>query len=136
MPTLRGVMIRHEFTVRAVPDAVWDAIRDVGNVDTRLARGFVTECKLDGDVRTVTFANGMTVDERIISVDDDLRRLAYSATGGRSEHHHATFDVLPDEGGSRIVWTTDVVPDEVGPAIRGMVEAGSRAIADTLAAPG
>jgi len=127
-------MIRHEFHVSARPDVVWDAIRDVGNVDTRLARGFVTECTLAGDVRTVTFANGMTVDERIISVDDDARRLAYSATGGRSEHHHATFEVLAAGEGSRIVWTTDVVPDEVGPAIRGMVEAGSRAIAETLAA--
>jgi len=128
-------MIRHEFPVRAAPDAAWDAIRDVGNVDTRLARGFVTECKLDGDVRTVTFANGMTVDERIVSLDDDVRRLAYSATGGRSEHHHATFEVLPYPSGARIVWTTDVVPDEVGPAIRGMVEAGSRAIAETLGVP-
>jgi len=84
----------------------------------------------------VTFANGMTVDERIVSLDDDIRRLAYSATGGRSEHHHATFEVHPDEAGARIVWTTDVVPDDVGPAVRGMVEAGSRAIADTLATSG
>jgi carbon monoxide dehydrogenase subunit G len=83
----------------------------------------------------VTFASGMTVDERIISIDDDVRRLAYSATGGRSEHHHATVEVLPDGDGSRIVWTTDVAPDEVGPAVRGMVEAGAQAIAATLAAP-
>jgi carbon monoxide dehydrogenase subunit G len=128
-------MIRHEFTVDAGPDAVWDAFRDVGAVDTRLARGFVTECNLTGDVRTVTFANGLTVDERIISLDDDVRRLAYSATGGRSEHHHAVIEVHPHGDGSRVVWTTDVVPDEVGPAIRGMVEAGSRAIAGTLAGP-
>jgi carbon monoxide dehydrogenase subunit G len=128
-------MIRHEFTVHASPDRVWDAFRDVGAVDSRLARGFVTECKLDGDVRTVTFANGLTVDERIISLDDDARRLAYSATGGRSEHHHAVVEVLPASDGSRVVWTTDVLPDEVGPAIRDMVEAGSRAIADTLGAP-
>jgi len=128
-------MIRHEFLVRATPDEAWDAIRDVGHVDIRLARGFVTECKLDGDVRTVTFVNGMTVDERIVSVDDDVRRLAYSASGGRAEHHHAVVEVHPDGADSRIVWTTDVVPDEVGPAIRGMVEAGSRAIAETLGVP-
>jgi hypothetical protein len=82
----------------------------------------------------VTFANGITVDERIISIDDDIRRLAYSATGGTAEHHHATFEIHPADGGSRIVWTTDVVPDAVGPAIRGMVEAGARAIAGTLTA--
>lgn len=128
-------MIRHEFTVNAPPDVVWDAIRDVGSVHTRLARGFVTHCALDGDVRTVTFAHGLTVDERIISIDDDDRRLAYSATGGRADHHHSTVEVSPDGSGSRIVWTTDVAPDEVGPAIRAMVEAGSRAIADTLSAP-
>src|SRR3954469_2258523 len=107
--------IRKEFTVAAPAAAVWDALRDVGAVHTRLARGFVTDCSLDGAVRTVTFANGMTVAERIVSVDDDLRRLAYSATGGRAEHHHAVLEVLPEATGSRLVWSTDVAPDEVAP---------------------
>ena len=125
-------MIRHDFVVRAAPDAVWDAVRDVGNVHTRLAAGFVADCALDGDVRTVTFGNGMTVTERIVSIDDDARRLAYSATGGRSDYHHASIEVHPTASGSHIVWTTDVLPDEVGPAIRSMVEAGSQAVVATL----
>ena len=39
---------------------VWDAVRDVGAIHTRLAPDFVTDVKMEGDARIVTFANGMT----------------------------------------------------------------------------
>ena len=36
----------------ARPEAVvWDALRDVGALHTRLVRGFVLECEFDGRVR-------------------------------------------------------------------------------------
>jgi carbon monoxide dehydrogenase subunit G len=127
------MMIRTEFPVAASPDDAWAAIRDVGNVHTRLARGFVTDCRLDGDVRTVTFANGTVVDELIVSVDDAARRVAYSARGGQAQHHHASLEVLDADGaGARLLWTTDVLPDGVGAGIAAMVEAGSQAIAATV----
>jgi hypothetical protein len=41
--------------------------------------------------------------------------------------------VTPEpDGGSRLVWITDVLPDEVAPIVEGMVEQGSVAIARTL----
>jgi carbon monoxide dehydrogenase subunit G len=127
------MMIRTEFTVGATVDEAWSALRDVGNVHTRLARGFVTDCRLDGDVRTVTFANGMVVDELIVSVDDDVRRVAYSARGELTRHHHASFEVLDGDDGTRILWTTDVLPDEAAAGIAAMVDAGTEAIIKTLA---
>ena len=55
--------IRKEFLVDADAATVWAALRDFGAVHQRLAKGFVVDSKLDGDVRTVTFANGMTARE-------------------------------------------------------------------------
>ncbi|HYB51604.1 MAG TPA: hypothetical protein VED47_10915 [Burkholderiaceae bacterium] len=40
--------IRKELGVQAPTDAVWTAFRDLGAVHTRLARGFVTDCRMDG----------------------------------------------------------------------------------------
>jgi len=38
--------IRREFLVDARPEDVWDAVRDLGALQTRLVPGFVTDCKL------------------------------------------------------------------------------------------
>ena len=62
--------IRRLLTIRRPSAEVWDALRDVGALHTRLVAGFVTDCELDGDARVVTFANGVTARERIIDVDD------------------------------------------------------------------
>jgi hypothetical protein len=76
--------IHKEMFVDAAPDQVWSAFRDVGAVHTRLAKGFVTDTRLEGDTRTVTFVNGIVARERIIDIDDVRRRLAYSVVeGGR-----------------------------------------------------
>ena len=125
--------IYKEFLVKASPQFAWEAIRDVGAVHERLAQAFVADTVLDGTVRTVTFANGLVVREQIVSVNDDLRRLAYSAMGGRATHHNASLQVFADaDGGSRVLWITDLLPDEVQGAVAQMVELGSAAIVKTL----
>jgi hypothetical protein len=58
--------IHKEIAVEARPEDVWDAVRDVGAVHERLAPGFVTDVKMDGDARIVTFGNGMVARELIV----------------------------------------------------------------------
>jgi carbon monoxide dehydrogenase subunit G len=125
--------IRINIDVSATPTQVWDVIRDVGAVHTRFAPGFVVDTTLEEGARLVKFANGMTVRELIVGSDEDLRRFAYSATGGTTQHHNASFEVteLPS-GRTRIVWTADVLPEAAAKAVRGMMEAGSRVIQQTL----
>ena len=41
--------IRREISIAATAERVWDALRDVGALHTRLVPGFVTDCRLDGD---------------------------------------------------------------------------------------
>ena len=125
--------IYREFQVNAPTDFVWAAYADIGAIHTRLARGFVTDTVLIGETRTVTFANGFVVDERIVAIDDEHCRLAYSATGGKATHHNASFQVFaePDDK-SRVLWITDLLPDDVRAQIAQMVDFGIVAMQRTL----
>jgi len=58
--------IREEIVVEVSPAKVWAVVRDVGAIHQRLVRGFVTDCRLEGDARIVTFANGLVVRELIV----------------------------------------------------------------------
>lgn len=125
--------IFRQFTVAAQADPVWSAFRDVGAVHTRLARGFVADCVLNGDVRTVTFANGLIARERIVTIDDAARRVAYSVIDGQPTHHNASFQVI-DTGarGCRVIWIADLLPDELAQPIGHMMEMGCEAMRKTL----
>ena len=126
--------IIREISVARAPDAVWQSVRDVGNAQ-RLFAGVLSDCKLEGNARVVTFANGMVVRELILDISDEHRRVAYAATGGRTTHHNASLQVFPaGDGHSRIVWTTDFLPNELAPVIGGLVEAGAAAMARHLQA--
>ena len=94
--------IHKEVFVDAPPEQVWEAVRDVGAIPTRLARGFVTDTRLEGDSRLVTFADGTVVRERIVDVDDRTRRVAYAAVGWRATHHHASMQVFGTAGGAAV----------------------------------
>ena len=127
--------IRKEVLIEVAPEQVWSALRDVGALHTRLVTGFVTDCRLDGDARIVTFANGVAARERIVDVDDASRRVVWSAVGGRLTHHNASAQVFATEGGtSRVVWIADLLPNEMAPAIAGMIEHGLGAMKKTLEA--
>ena len=125
--------IHREISIQAPPDDVWAAVRDVGAVHERLAPGFVADTRLDGDARVVTFGNGMVVRELIVDLDDRVRRLSWAAVGGRLSHHNASMEVFSDgNGGTRLVWTADLLPNEMAAPIAAMIEQGSAAIQSTL----
>jgi len=130
--------IRREVLIHAHPDAVWDAVRDVGAVHTRVAPGFVTACRMEDAplARVVTFANGLEARELIVDVDDAARRLVWAVVGGRLTHHNASMQVVEavQEGGaqSRVVWIADLLPNELAPAIAAMIDEGLAAMRRTL----
>ena len=112
---------------------VWDAIRDVGAIHKRLVPGFVVDCKLEGDSRLVTFANGMAVREVIVAVDDKTRRHAWSARGEPLTHHNASVQVFGEGNDKcRVVWIADVLPNEVAGTVGEMMSQGLTAMKRTL----
>jgi carbon monoxide dehydrogenase subunit G len=124
--------IRKEFLIEASSDKVWDAMRDVGALHTRLVPGFVTDCRLEEDARIVTFGNGVVAREVIVEVDDDARRIVWSATGTRLSHHNASTQVFPEGGKTRVIWIADLLPNNMKPAISAMIDAGAAAMQKAL----
>jgi hypothetical protein len=125
--------IRKDIPLKAPPGRVWDVIRDVGAIHTRLAPGFVTDTRLEEGARVVTFANGLVARELIVTVDEDAKRLVYSVVGGAATHHNASFQVIPtNDGHTTLVWITDILPDTAATPLGAMIVAGSSVIQRTL----
>jgi hypothetical protein len=124
-----------DIPIDAPASAVWDVVRDFGAVHTRFAPGFVTDTKLDGDARIVTFANGTAVRERFVSCDEQRQRLVYSVASERVSQHSASFQVIADGAARcRVIWITDVLPNEIAPYIEQQMTLGAAAMQKTLGA--
>jgi hypothetical protein len=127
--------LHKDIAIGAPAAAVWDAVRDFGHPHERITPGVLTDSTFDGSIRTVTFANGFAVSERLVDLDDENMRLAYTVVDGPFEHHHATMRVVPvGPTTTRIQWTTDLLPDDVAPMVAELVDAGSKAMQRTLGA--
>jgi carbon monoxide dehydrogenase subunit G len=125
--------IRKEISTAAQPDDVWDALRDIGALHTRLVPGFVTDTRLEPGARIVTFGNCMVVRELIVTIDDGERRVVWSTVGGSLTHHNGSAQVFWDANGlTRVVWMADLLPDEAASAIGAMMEQGMAVMKQTL----
>ena len=127
--------IHQQITVAARAADVWQSLRDVANVHKRVAPGFLTDCRMEGEARIVTFFNGMVARERLVTVDDEDCRLVYSVVEGRASHYNAAVQVFPEgDGRSRLVWTIDLLPNDLAPAIGGMMDHATGFMKKTLEA--
>jgi uncharacterized protein YndB with AHSA1/START domain len=127
--------VRIERLINAPADHVWDAIRDVGALHTRLVPGFVVDTKLEGNARIVTFGNGMVAREVLVDIDDDRRRFAYAIDSERFSHHSASNEVFEaGEGRCRFVWTADVLPHDAAPMMAGMMGQGTDVLKQAMEA--
>src|ERR1700710_2395834 len=121
--------LHKDIRIDAPPDQVWAAVRDFGAVHTRLAPGFVTDARLDGDARIVTFANGNVAREQLVDCDETRRRLVYAIANERVKHYSASVQVLADgEAQSRLVWIVDLLPHEMRPYIDGQMDQAALAM--------
>lgn len=110
--------ITREFVLDVPPDTVWSRISDVGAVNQLI--DFIGEVTVNGDHRTCALGEQGTLDELIVSVDPDDRRLVYSIQQSPFgfEHHSASMQAAADgEGRTRFLWITDFKPDAVAPAL-------------------
>ncbi len=117
-----------QIELEASADKAWALLRDVGTARAAFPE-VLRDSRLDGDVRTVTFANGQVVRERIVTIDDARRRLAYGVIEGRFRHHSASLHVI--EAGPqrcRVIWTNDFLPNEAAEIVAPLVELGAAAL--------
>ncbi len=125
--------LRREIVVKASADQAWEAIADIGALHTQLVPGFVVATTLEPGARVVTFANGATVREPIVSIDPTARRLVWTSEGGRATHYNAAVQAFPEPaGGARIVWIVDVLPDALAPDLATAMQTGMTAMQRAL----
>ncbi len=128
----RMASISREVVVQAVAERIWSVLKDVGAVATKLAPGVVTQSSLEDGVRHVTFANGLKIEELIVTIDDSAKRVVY-AVQGRAKHHQASMQVVSDGlKQCRFVWITDVLPDDAAPRFANMMDQAIPVIKRTL----
>ena len=121
--------IHKDIPIDAPAHDVWDAVRDFGAVHTRLAPGFVTDAKLDGESRIVTFANGLVARELLVDCDDERRRLVYAVISERVSQHSASIQIVADgETRCRMIWVTDVLPHTIAPYVSSQMDLGAAAV--------
>lgn len=130
--------------VRAVEgdvDAVWGVVCDSGNMD-RVLPGIITSCRLEGHgpgaVRVCGTAQSGSIEETILTVDDEARVFRYridAQTMMPIDGYVGCLHVV-DLGNGRVhvLWTAsfdlrDIDADgEVSGMLRGMFEAGIQGI--------
>jgi uncharacterized protein YndB with AHSA1/START domain len=121
--------IHVETVIEAPTEKVWAALVAIGRAHEAFA-GVLSGCRLEGDdVRVVTFANGMVVKERIVTVDPERMRIAYAVIESGLVHHSAAMQVHDAiVGASRFVWVADVLPHDAASRIRPLMEQGAQAL--------
>jgi len=127
--------IIRETSIDVEPETAWDALRDWGAVHERLAPGFVSDARVDGRDRVVTFVNGSVVRELFVGADDRARRLVWAVADGSFglAHYNASAQVIPDgKTRTRFVWTADLLPDDLAGRVSQLMEQGLSAIKNTL----
>jgi carbon monoxide dehydrogenase subunit G len=125
--------IKKIISTAAPADAAWSALRDIGQLHSRLVPGFVTDTKLEPGARIVTFANGMVVREIIVTIDEDQRRVVWSAVGGSLTHHNGSAQVSSNaSGATTVVWIADFLPNEATATMDAMMDQGMGVMKQTL----
>jgi polyketide cyclase/dehydrase/lipid transport protein len=127
--------IRTELVIDADAAHVWKTIGDWENGPADMAPGLVVSSHAEGPVRVVTFADGRVVRERLVTRDDDARRIVYSVIGDtmRPDHDNAVMHVISDgEGRCRFVWSRDVLPDELAEPLLAAMRGASAVIKRTF----
>lgn len=110
---------------------VWAAVADFGALHTRLVPGFVTDTKVEGDVRTVTFGNGTVAEETLVDCDHARRRFVYAIRNERITQHCATVLVVADgPDRCRLEWSADLLPNEIAGYVSTQMDLGLAAMAN------
>lgn len=120
--------IIRETHVNASVDHVWEAVRDVGALHTRLVPGMVADVVMqpgEPAARVVTFADGLVLREIIVACDNATRRLVWAIDGPPVTHHNGAMQVFDaGDGTSHVVWTADVLPHALAEPFGALMEAG------------
>ncbi len=102
--------LRHERRIAAPADDVWDIVRRPHDI-VKWFPG-ITSVTVDGSTRVITTATGLDIPERIMAIDDTLRRFAYTITAPLYTFHLGVIDVIEiGPSDSLCIYSTTAEPD-------------------------
>jgi hypothetical protein len=117
-----------EAPISVSAEQAWATLRRV-DLAYNLFSPVQTEGTMCGDIRTVTFASGLVVRERIVTVDEARKRVAYTVLDDLFDHHSASMQIVPVDGANcRFLWISDFLPDERTEMAAPLVQQGSAAL--------
>jgi hypothetical protein len=118
-----------QIAIRAPAHQVWQALAATGDAHLAFA-GVLTDCRLEReDLRVATFANGLVVKERIVSVEPQRMRIAYGVIESQFVHHSASMQVVARSAEEcDFIWIADVLPHAAAASITPLMEQGARAL--------
>ena len=125
--------IHVETRIRASAQHVWQALAATGEAHRAFA-GVLKDCRMESeDLRIATFANGLVAKERIVSVEPERMRIAYSVIESQFVHHSASMQVIA-RGANEcdFVWVTDVLPHAAAASIAPLMEQGAKALRSVM----
>lgn len=110
--------IRREGHIARPAEQVWEV---VGRPELlHLWFPGVTDCRVDGDTRTITTGTGVEMPEQILTHDPIQRRFQYRITSPLVREHLGTIDVVDlGDGTSLVVYSTDADPATMALVISG-----------------
>jgi carbon monoxide dehydrogenase subunit G len=126
--------VRNHTRIARTPDDVWKVVSDSGAITAWAPN--IERVSTSGNMRHVEFAEGFSLEEEVVTIDGDLRRLQYRVLTMRVEgpdgviegpmpvDTFATVDVIEDGDGALVIWSTEITPvDDPGGAFeRGSVD--------------
>ena len=120
--------IYKESIVNVSAEKAWSALGSVGEAD-KLFGPVLVDSHLEGDVRVVRFANGTVLHERILDLDENRRRIAYTALDAPGlTYHHASMQIRDEAPGQCLfTWITDFTPAEMSGQLLPLIEQGTHA---------
>jgi len=122
-----------ETRIRASAQQVWQALAATGDAHRAFA-GVLKDSRMESaDLRIATFANGLVVKERIVSVEPERMRIAYSVIESQFVHHSASMQVVARaDSECDFIWTADVLPHAAAASITPLMEQGAKALQQVM----
>jgi carbon monoxide dehydrogenase subunit G len=109
-----------EIVVNASPDATWSIVRHFHGLHEWMPG--IDDLVSEGDDRVLSMM-GMSVRERLVSLDDAARAITYSIVDGVPiESHEATITVVEEGDGCRVLWSVTATPDEMAGMMSGIYQ--------------
>lgn len=114
--------IHKRFKIDAPVEQVWVKMADLSGVHALF--GMLDDAEMEGNSRICKINGGGTLKELIVSVNPDLKRLAYSIIQSPFgfDFHSASWQAIEDGDGTTFEWYTDVKPDEMAGMLDDIIE--------------